>query len=232
MTMSTETAACATYDFYAPIHKGLRAASTQLLVRIGATDFADPAATAALLGALRRQLALAAAHLEHEDRHIHAALEARAPGASGTLESQHDDHRAGFAELAGLIAGIEAAGPAARPALGHRLYLAYSRFVAEDFEHMAEEETVVLPELQRLFSDAELMAIEGAILAEIEPPEMMEYMRLMLPAMNRTERAGLLGLMRQGAPPEAFAAVLDHAARPLLPPEEWRDLAARLDLAA
>ena len=56
-------------------------------------------------------------------------------------------------------------------------------------------------------------------------------MRMMLPAMNPEERTGLLTGMKAGAPPEAYAAVIEHAARPTLPRAEFADL-ERLGLAA
>ena len=134
------------HDLYAPIHKGLRLALSDLLVRLGRADFADAAATAGLLAALRRQLVLSAGHLHHEEVEIHTVLEARAPGSTLTLEADHDHHRRAFVTLEAAIAAVEAAPPAERAAPARELYLAFSQFVAADFAHMAEEElTTLLP---------------------------------------------------------------------------------------
>lgn len=220
------------YDFYGPIHKGLRLGLSQLLLRLGSQDFTDEAGTAALLADLRGQLALSAAHLEHEENHLHKALDARLPGAARTLEDQHRGHQTRFAQLARLTAAVEAAPIAERPAHGHRLYLAFSAFVAEDFHHMHEEEVVTGPILQRLFSDEDLQAIEMTIIASLTPDENIAYMRLMLPAMTPAERAALLSGMKAGAPAEAFAAVIELAAKPTLKARDFDRLADELGIAA
>lgn len=220
------------YDLYGPIHKGLRKAQCDLLVRLGNIDFNDARATADLLSDMRGLLALAAAHLEHEDGQIHDALRARGAASVDRLDHQHDDHRATFARLEALVADIEAAKADERTALGRQLYLAFGIYIAHDLEHMHEEETVAAPQLWSLFSDAELMAIESRIVGSLPPEKAMAFMRLMIPAANPGERAAMLGGMKQQAPREAFDAVIEFAARPNLSAAEFADLARRLDLVA
>jgi iron-sulfur cluster repair protein YtfE (RIC family) len=222
----------ARHDIYAPIHKALRAALCDLLVRLGRTDFSEPAACAPILEELRAQLRFSAAHLKHEDEHIHPALLARAPEKVARLEHDHREHETEFQELGRLIADVEAAAPEARASAGRRLYLAFSAFVAHDLEHMAEEEQVTGPLLQQLFTDAELQGIEAAIVGSMPPPEAMAAVALMIPAMNPAERAAFLGFIRDTAPPEAFGAMIAVAAKPTLPANDWADLADRLGLAA
>ncbi|MGZ6040197.1 MAG: hemerythrin domain-containing protein, partial [Phenylobacterium sp.] len=150
----------ATHDFYGPVHKGLRLAQSLMLARLGACDGQDPEALGALLGDLVGLLYIAEHHLENEDKWVHTALEARAPGSTVRLAQSHQRHRQSFEELEALIGQAETARPAARPALLKQLYLAYSLFMAEDFAHMAEEEQLMLPILQSLFTDEELADIE------------------------------------------------------------------------
>lgn len=219
------------YDFYGPIHKGLRRAQCALLVRLGNADFGDAVTLADLVADMRELLDLAAAHIRHEHHHVHDVLRLRGGGVD-RLDDQHDDHQASFAELEALLDGIEAAAPASRSALGRRLYLAFSGYVARDLEHMLEEETVAAPQLWSRFSDGELMVIEGQIVGSLAPEEAMAFMRLMIPAANPAERVAMLGGMRQQAPREAFDAVIEFAARPTLSPAEFADLADRLELMA
>jgi hypothetical protein len=218
------------HDIYGPIHKGIRLALSNLVVRIGSTDFADAEATRDSIAALRRQMALSASHLAHEEEHIHTALEARAEGATLTLLADHDHHRRAFDGIEAMMQAIEAAPAEARATLGRQLYLAFSQFVAADFAHMAEEEMVILPLLHRLFSDEELIAIEGAIVAALPPEKMMVYLQLAIPAMNGPERVGFLAFVRGGAPAGAFEAILNFAVRPTLTPDDYR--AVELGLAA
>jgi hypothetical protein len=220
------------HDIYGPIHKALRAAAGKLLARLGSTDFSDAAETSSILADMRSQLALGMRHLHHEELHIHAALEARSPGSSGRLEADHHHHEEAFAELEKLMKVIEGAATSERTKLGRELYLRYSQFVAADFEHMLEEETVTMPLLHSLFSDTELMAIEGAIVSSIPPAETMTIMSDMIPAMHRSERKQFLSFVKAGAPPEVFEMLLQGAAKPNLSAVDWSDLTEAFGLAA
>lgn len=217
------------WDIYGPVHKGLRLAHGAMAARLGSADFAGDVQP--LLADLRAHLQIGAQHLAHEEEHIHAALAARASDAVATLDHQHAHHRARFAALDAAIKRVEHGDSLDRPGLGRVLYLEFSAFVAEDLLHMLHEETVVWPLLCALFSDDELMTIEQAIIASLSPDETIANMRMMLPAMNPGERAGLLTGMKAGAPPPAYAAVIEHAARPTLPHADFAEL-KRLGLAA
>jgi hypothetical protein len=220
------------HDIYGPIHKALRAAAGRLLARLGATDFSDAAEVSSILTALRSQLSVGMRHLHHEDLHIHAALEARSPGSSGRLEADHHHHEEAIADLEQVMTEIEGASAAERQVLGRQLYLRYAHYVAADLVHMHEEETVTMPLLHSLFSDAELMTIEGAIVASIPPTETMTIMGDMIPAMHRTERKQFLSFVQAGAPPEVFAMLLEGAAKPNLSAADWSDLTQAFGVAA
>lgn len=231
MSVQHVSAAPARYDIYAPVHKGLRMALSKLLVRLGAHDFRDEAATAALLADLRAQLFLSGSHLKHEDNHFQAAVEAATADGATRLMGQHDHHRDSFDELERLMAAVEQASPEKRFAAGHALYLAFGRFVAEDFEHMADEETKILPILQARHSDQELMEMEGRLIASIPPDVVMQFWKIMIPAMNQQDRVSMLGFVKKNAPTEAFQAIIDVAARPALSEAELRELLTELDAA-
>lgn len=222
----------ATHDFYGPIHKGLRYALSQMLVRLGCADAGDRAALAQLMADVRGLLDLSAHHLENEDLHVHAALEARAPGASLRLIQAHDHHRLSFEELEVLTRQVERAPPDDQPELLRRLYLRFSEFVADDLAHMAEEEQVILPVLQCLFTDAELQGIEDRIMSGLSPEDMIGFGRILIPAANRQERIALFSAVRANAPAPAFEAILTLSAKPALSEGDWRDLAAGLGVVA
>lgn len=216
------------WDIYGPVHKGLRLAHSQMLIRLGQADYAD--SPRQLLGDLRAHLAIAAKHLRHEEVFIHAVL-ASAPAYLLALNEQHEQHRSRLAGLIAAIERLEAATPDQRPTQGRMLYLAFSTFVAEDLEHMAHEETEIWPLLCALFTDEQLADLEMQIIATLTPEDNIAMMRVMLPAMNPAERIGLLSGMKAGAPPEAYAAVIELAARPALSDDAFAEL-RRLDLAA
>lgn len=219
------------YDLYGAVHKGLRKAGCELLVRLGSADYGDPQECEAVLENLRSYLMMAGSHVVHEDENIHDLLRQRG-GSTDVVDDQHDDHRTAFALLEKLAADIEKAWPLHKAAAGRKLYLAFAAYLAEDLAHMHEEETVVAPALWKSFTDEELVVLEMRIVASMPPEKNMAFMRMMIPAMNPAERAALLGAMRKGAPPEIFSAVIEFAVRPGLSEKAFSDLAIRLQLVA
>lgn len=219
------------HDTYKYIHKALRMAQCDMLGRLGRADFNGETGMA-LLADLRALLALGAAHLHHEETHIHVHLEAREATSTQRLENQHAAHRDSFVRLEGLIRQVEIATAAQKAEAGHRLYLAFTMFVAHDFEHMHEEETANNERLWRLFSDGEIIAMERAIVASLPPEKAAANLRLMIPALTRDERVTFLGAMKPAMPPEVFAAIIHNVARPALAANDFDDLSARLGLTA
>jgi hypothetical protein len=220
------------FDIYSPIHKGLRLASARMLERLGRADWSDPAERQNILAELRHHLSLAREHLEHEDAELHVIIREHAPELGQALDHEHHDHQIAFTRLAALIRDVEIAPEYRRARAGHALYLAFSIHFAEDLLHMANEEQQAMPFLQRHFPDEELMAIDGRIVATIPPERMMEYLRIMIPAATPQGRTALLRAIREGAPPEVFAGILEGVARPALEPREWHLLSQDLALAA
>ena len=87
------------WDIYGVIHKGLRKAQLEMLMRIGSSDFGDPEEAVAIVSDMRLIMMLGAAHLSHENDHIHRAMERKARAEVDRLEDQHDSHERDFAEL-------------------------------------------------------------------------------------------------------------------------------------
>lgn len=234
MSMSTESQTETTttnarsprFDVYGPIHKAIRKVVSELLVRMGRTSFADAAVARTLTEELEGVLRWCEEHIEHEVEFVHPALAQRVPGALAKIDQGHDDHARLVGELRGLIVAVDAApSPELRVRAGHTLYLHYATFVAETLVHMVEEERVVQPLMHRFFTDAELMKINDAIIQSMAPPEMLDSLSKMFPALNGPERAALLGGANANAPPEAMRAIVD-VARSRLEPGEWAEVVA------
>lgn len=216
-------------DLYATIHKALRACMADALLALGrmdATDAAEVAATSTKLGQL---LDLCASHLEHENAFIHVAIETRAPGASGTIAGEHVAHCEEIAALRDGVAQLQISDVGGRERVALALYRALALFVGHNFVHMQVEESAHNSALWNHYTDDELAAIHGALVASIPPQEMMQVMRWMVPYMNPAERTLVLADMQRHAPASAFAAVLD-VVRPYLDDTAWAKLARSLQL--
>lgn len=202
-------AASPRHDLYRNIHKGLRAAMFDTVLRVGRTDPTDTTATSATLDQADRLLAFMGAHVKHENEHVHTAIEARTPGGARRTSDDHHEHAENLAALRAQVVGMRGlVGGAAADAL-HRLYLDLAEFVAENLRHMRVEETQNNAQLWFLYSDAELAAIHDRLLASVEPPAMVEAISWMARGLTLPELVALVTEARANAPAPAFAAMLE-----------------------
>jgi len=220
------------YNFYHAIHKALRLGHCRMLPALGSLDYRDRARTDVVLADLRGLMAVGQGHLDGENREIHTALEQRAPGASSHAADGHDDHERSFAEIEELIVLIEQAPLPERELLGRRLYKRYAAFVAHDLEHMDIEETELLTALHDAFTDEELKAMEGRIVAAIPQQKMTAVMMLMAPALNHAERVELIAKLQKAMPEPAFNGMLSAAIKPALDARDYSAVVGELMLRA
>lgn len=196
------------HDLYRNIHKGLRAAMFDTVLRVGRTDHADAAAMGATLDQADRLLTFMGAHVKHENEHVHTAIEAGTPGGARRTTDDHREHAEHLAVLRAQVVGTRAlAGDAAGHAL-HQLYLDLSEFVAENLRHMRVEETQNNAQLWFLYGDAELVAIHDRLLASVEPATMSEAVSWMARGLSLPELVALVTEARATAPAPAFEAML------------------------
>jgi len=213
-------------DLYSSIHKALRLFMTDTLGRVGWLDSDDSAEVDATLAQVGALLDACRSHAEKENKFVHSAIEARQPGASERVAGEHVEHLDAIAALEAEAASLRAY-PTAQAAL--RFYRHLARFVGENFEHMHVEETLHNAALWAAYSDAELADVHQRILASIEPTEMAQMLRWMVPAMSPVERAGMFLEMKKQMPPDALRGVLEIV-RPHLNDTAWARLARALGI--
>jgi hypothetical protein len=214
-------------DLYLSIHKALRSFMSDTLTRVGRIDVADGDDRDAALAQLDELLALCLDHLRHENEFVHTAIEARQPAGSRRIAEEHREHAESIAALQGEAAGLRRAGGSEAARLALRLYRHLALFVAENFQHMHVEETAHNALLWQHYSDAELGALQGRLLASIPPQEHLLVARWMLPASTPSERATVVGAAKAQMPPEALLGVLSGV-RPHLDDAGWAKLAAAI----
>lgn len=227
LTREPTTTEAARFDIYGLIHKGLRFAYGDTLTRLGSADVDDAGSLQGALAQAQSLFDLLELHYGHEDAFVHPALERAQPGATLRIEAEHRAHLATLDAMRELIEVVKASHGATRAAALARLYRELARYMAADLEHMAFEDGEFNAILWRHYRDDEILAIDHALVATIEPATMALALRWIVPAINHGERVGFLDGARQGMPPEAFAGVLSIA-RDTLAPAEWRKLANAL----
>jgi len=210
---------------FAPIHKAIRLGLAEMLVRIGQTAFGDDAAVGALFDEIESLFHKLERHAEVEDTVVAPALEGRA----GEVFATHACLDRLTAELRALMVRARTSRPDEREVIGRTLYLHFSRFVAEQLSHMAEEEQVLQPLLEWMHSDEELFALHGAVLARLSPEEKLASAPFMVWAAAPNERIALVRGFAAAAGPAVAAEVVKRAGTRLSPAElkELLELAVR-----
>lgn len=126
----------------------------------------------------------------HEEENLHALLEKK---GSTIHHEAHDDHEHQEKALENLQYLLDAVRTSAdRIETGYQFYLAYRKFVGDNLLHLHEEETKLLPELQRLCTDEELRAIEHPTYDLMTAEEMVEMVQLLFPHMNFSDKHAFL----------------------------------------
>lgn len=202
---------------YRMIHKGLRMLLAQAQHLAGACDVRQADERATLVEAVEQALSVCADHLAHENRFFHEPLRQRAPRAVLAFDNDHQEHLLAIDALRLQLQRVRDAGADAE-SLAYALYLRFSQFVADNLQHMAEEETVLTPALWAHFTDAEIRALTDALRASLSPHENLFYLRWMARGLNAAELGTLLAGARAQATSEVFeplcGVVLDELPEP------------------
>ena len=230
----------ATEDLFTPIHKGLRSMIYGLSSRLQTNDFADLAATKALVNDLENDFAVArtagcilcvlAHHATDEETVIFGDVAKIANSLATTLIEEH--HGLTRRELAiaasshELLAMESAQG---RIDAGVRLNQAANGLFAAYITHMNREEDELVPLMKEHFTDAEMAAMRGTIIARMPPERLFGLLGWMLPSLNVTELSSLLASVGQGAPPAVMKAITDLCDAKV-DPALWRAVKSRIGL--
>jgi hypothetical protein len=208
----------ATEDLFTPIHKALRSMIYSLGGRLQAADFADRAASTAVLADLQHEftsavsstcvLCLLHSHATTEESGVFPAMQPIDPAMVRMLL---DDHREINRRLGALTAMADELGatepPERRVALGVRVNQEANDFFAFYLAHMNKEEVTIVPAMKEHFTDEQLRAMQGAVMGSMSPEKLANYLRWMLPSLSMGELTGILTNIKRGAPPQLLELI-------------------------
>ncbi len=161
--------------------------------------------------------ALIHGHAEHEDRSIHQLLRDKGSSVFERIETDHAKHESIFKRLNDLLENtLGTTISDERVELGHHFYLLFQQFEGLNLLHQFHEETVIMPELQRLYSDKELLEkIEAKTYDHMTPRQMVHMMETLFDHFNASDRRAFLKDIFT-AQPEKFL-------------KAWHEIAPKID---
>ncbi|MES2217068.1 MAG: hypothetical protein V4501_01520 [Pseudomonadota bacterium] len=166
---------------------------------ISRTNFRDHEQTQTAINMFTNIVALVECHAEHEHKSILELLRKKGSNVEKKIEEDHAKQHQLFIKLIADLDKLQFSKVAEdRLIMGYQFYLNYMRFFGDSLKHMHAEETVIMPELQRLYTDAELAAIEINTYSIMTPQEMLHMIKALFPHIDANDR-------------EAFVADINHA---------------------
>ncbi|HVJ14674.1 MAG TPA: hypothetical protein VM686_04510 [Polyangiaceae bacterium] len=178
-------------DPFSTIHKAVRRLLFLRAMELGATDFEDEGELRTAVEDTWFAMTLLKEHAEHEDQVTFAAVIAKDAVLGLEAAAQHAALEATTHELGFLLDQLSEADPAQRSRLGSRLRSRWNAFVTQQLEHLAFEEDCLSPVLWRGYTDAELATMMARIQGSVPPERMLIWRTLLLPSIDRQERARL-----------------------------------------
>jgi len=146
-------------------------------------------------------------HAEYENDSLHSLLKIKNSAVYKNIEKNHEGLEKQIIFLRELLNKISnSISDEDKIEAGYQLYLHFRRFNGENLIHLHEEETIILPELHRLYSDEELKKVEAAFYATMTTEELIEMIEELFPHMNPDDWAFFLSDIKD-AVPEKFMEV-------------------------
>jgi len=192
------------YKFYRE-HKYVSAACNDLERLVAKTDFRVPADVEKVNQEYCALVEMLKGHAYYEETVLHELLKKRNSPVYAKIEADHHELDAVFARLEDLLKKItEATEEEDQIEAGYQFYLAYRKFVGDNLVHLHEEETIILPELQRLYTDEELSVVEFDTYKIMSTEDIVGMITVLFSHMNPADHEVFLTDIKK-AQPEKFA---------------------------
>lgn len=174
-------------------HKYVSAALNNLERLIAKTDFRQNEEIEEVRAKWANVSRMLHGHAKYEEEQLHSLLEKKGSTVHLLAHDQHEEMHAAFPEIDSLFNEVISEDDQDRKVeIGYQLYLTFRKFVGDNLLHLHEEETKILPELQRLYSDEELQLVEATTYQILTPKEMIDMLQVLFPHMNALDKEAFL----------------------------------------
>ena len=204
-------------DLFTSIHKAIRAMMYDAGNRLQTADFADNRTATRTTAHLVSVLSLMREHHDTEEEFVFPQVRPYDESLIDELQSQHRTIETLLAIAGDAVAVVDAADPWSRQEAGVELNRRFNELAAFYLQHLAQEEVTVIPVTWEHFSDDELAAIQGAIMASMRPQLALDWLGWMFRGLNRQELVAMLAGAKATMPEPALDGIRDLGAANLEP---------------
>ncbi len=176
------------YKFYRE-HKYVSAAVNDLERLIAKTDFRASSEVEKIKKEFDALVQMLKGHAHYENETLHELLRKKGSAVYKHVEADHLQYDEQLKDLEDrLNKVIKCTTANEQVELGYQFYLWYRKFAGDNLLHLHEEETVILPELQRLYGDDVLSKVEFGSYQVMTPEQLVHMMEVLFPHMNASDR--------------------------------------------
>jgi hemerythrin-like domain-containing protein len=200
------------YRFYRE-HKYVSFELSELERLIAKTDFNDNAQVSKVKDQLLSLENMLKGHSAWEDGSIHEFLRKKGSNLHESIENDHKQHEEMFKQFKNKLKDIiDCNDHTEKLKLGYEFYLAYRLFVAESLNHLHKEETIIMPELHKLYTDDELRQLDFDTYPHMTSEQMVHMIEVLFPHMDINDYEHFLRDIKDSEP-EKFKEVWNCIAK-------------------
>jgi len=203
------------------------------------TDFTDAHATETMVGLLKQDLSLASStcvlcllheHAGNEDQYVFPDVRKYEPELVETLLQEHREVVRRIASVWKIADEVKALGDREeRMEIGAKLNRMANDLFAFYLTHLNGEESTIVPAMWKHFTDEQIIGMNMAIMKNLPPERLAQWMGWMLPSLNVNELTGMLMGLKKTAPPPAFENMV-RIAEKTLGEDRWARVKAKAAL--
>lgn len=182
------------HNLYKLIHKYARQEINRVSELAGSTDFSITVEKEYFKEQFRKLILFLDDHASREDTYIHPLLEQADSTILPVVNKEHEVLDSMLKELDEKVAGIYTSEDS------YQFYLDLVQFQAAYYNHLENEERIILLELHKNYTDEELDKTNAKLMQSMTKKDVIEITKGMLPALNHQERVKIFTLMKQSMP--------------------------------
>jgi iron-sulfur cluster repair protein YtfE (RIC family) len=216
------------YKFYRE-HKYVSYRFDELERLIARADFRRNEELDRVKQAFEELIELLEAHAHYEDTALHVLLKQKNSDVYKHIEQDHEHLDEQITSLRNVLTKIsDARTDEDKVEAGYQFYLWFRKFSGDNLLHLHEEETIILPELQRLYSDEELKKVEAATYNIMTVQQLIQMMEELFPQMNPSDWEAFLADIKDAVPGKFVEAW--NGIKSTMTPEQQQDFIKKLNI--